>query len=285
MNAFSPTSACGHGCLPKPGTLPSVGPVRRGLRLIALTLALLAGVFVAAALPVLGRDGRNRAVRGWFRLILRSAGVRLRVIGDPRLAVRAGTLVTANHVSWLDIPAVLAVEPMRVVAKTDVRHWPVIGLMAARAGTIFIDRRRLRRLPTTVAEVASNLHNGQSVLVFPEGSTWCGRTQGRFYPAAFQSAIDAGAPVRPVALRYRLADGTATTAAAFVGDDTLLASVRRVVATRGLVVEVEGRPMADGRGAARRSMATATASVIRAATAAHHQHPAPIAAVGRRRRD
>jgi 1-acyl-sn-glycerol-3-phosphate acyltransferase len=277
VSAFSPTSACGHGCLPKAGTVATVGPVRRSLRLAGLVLALLAGIFVAAAMPVLSAGGRARAVRGWFRLILRAAGVRLRVIGDPRLAVRPGTLVAANHVSWLDIPAVLAVEPVRVVAKTDVRDWPLIGLMAARAGTIFIDRRRVRRLPVTVAEIADSLHKGQSVLVFPEGSTWCGRTQGRFYPAAFQSAIDAGAPVRPVALRYVLADGTATTAAAFVGDDTLFASVLRVVATRGLVVEVEGRPVAEGRGAARRSMATATASVIRAATAAH-QHPTTVPA-------
>jgi 1-acyl-sn-glycerol-3-phosphate acyltransferase len=171
--------------------------------------------------------------------------------------------VAANHVSWLDIPAVLAVEPMSVVAKSAVRRWPVIGFMAARARTIFIDRRRLRRLPVTVAEMAGRLHSGLSVLVFPEGSTWCGRTLGQFYPAAFQSAIDAGAAVRPVALRYRLADGSPTTVAAFVGDDTLLASVLRVVSTRGLIIEVEAGPVADAHGAARRSMAATTASVVR----------------------
>jgi len=71
--------------------------------------------------------------------------------------------------------------------------------------------------------------------------------------------------VRPVALRYWLADGSPTTVAAFVGDDTLLASVRRVVATRGLLVEVDVGPVADARRAARRSMATATATVIRGA--------------------
>ena len=111
------------------------------------------------------------------------------------------------------------------VAKSDVRAWPVIGLLAARGGTLFIDRDRLRRLPAPWPRSPTRLRDGQSVLVFPEGSTWCGRTQGRFYPASFQAAIDAGAPVRPVALRYRLADGSPTTAAAFVGDDTLIASV------------------------------------------------------------
>ena len=142
----------------------------------------------------------------------------------------------------------------------------MIGLLAARGGTLFIDRNRLRRLPATVAEIADTLRDGQSVLVFPEGSTWCGRTQGRFYPASFQAAIDAGAPVRPVALRYRLADGSLTTAAAFVGDDTLIASVLRVVATRGLVAELVVGPAAPTDTVtrpARRAMAAAVATLIR----------------------
>ena len=236
---YSPTSACGRGCLPKAGTVPLVAWPVRVLRLMALIVVLLGGVGVALATPVLSRAARARAKRGWFRAMLRASGVRMRVVGGgPPAGGPTGTLVTANHVSWLDIPAVLAVEPARVVAKSDVRGWPVIGLLAARGGTLFIDRNRLRRLPSTVAAIAGVLRDGQNVLVFPEGSTWCGRTQGRFYPAAFQAAIDAGAPVRPVALRYRLADGSLTTAAAFVGDDTLIASVMRVVATRGLVVEL-----------------------------------------------
>jgi 1-acyl-sn-glycerol-3-phosphate acyltransferase len=275
---FSPVSACGYGCLPKPGTVARVSPLRQALRLSGLVLALMGGVLVAASMPVLTRGGRAAVVRTWFRALLWTAGVKLRVVGDQRLATRPGTLITANHVSWLDIPAVLAVEPARVVAKTDVRDWPVIGLMAARAGTIFIDRRRIKRLPVTVSEITTNLHNGHSVLVFPEGSTWCGRTQGRFYPAAFQSAIDADAPVRPVALRYRLPDGTTTTAAAFVGDDTLLASVLRVVAIRGLVAEVEAGPVADAHGAARRSMAATTATVIRDLTTAEPHVPIPAVA-------
>ena len=240
---YTPTSACGRGCLPR--TTPRVGWPVRVLRLVALVVVLLGGVGVAVATPVLSAAARARTKRALVPGDPAGQRGPAGVVGGALPAGRGtGTLVTANHVSWLDIPAVLAVEPVRVVAKSDVRAWPVIGLLAARGGTLFIDRNRLRRLPATVAEIADTLRDGQSVLVFPEGSTWCGRTQGRFYPASFQAAIDAGAPVRPVALRYRLADGTVTTAAAFVGDDTLIASVLRVVATRGLVAELVVGPAA-----------------------------------------
>jgi 1-acyl-sn-glycerol-3-phosphate acyltransferase len=228
-----------------------------------MVAVLLAGIGVAMTQPMLSPAGRQQAKRAWFRWLLAAAGVRLVTNGEVQLTAGRAILVVANHVSWLDIPAVLAVEGMRVLAKSDVRGWPLLGPMAARGGTLFIDRQTLRRLPGTVADIAASLRGGQSVLVFPEGSTWCGRTQGRFYPATFQAAIDAGAPVRPVSLRYRLADGSATTVAAFLGTDTLLASVLRVVATRGLVVELDAGPVADSRGAARRGMATATAALVR----------------------
>jgi 1-acyl-sn-glycerol-3-phosphate acyltransferase len=281
-NAFGPAPSCGRGCLPRPHAHPQVGQLVRVLRVTGLVLTMLAGVGVALLQPVLPAGGRSFTVRAWFRTLLRAAGVRLVRNTDVRLAVRpaiTGTLMAANHVSWLDVPAILAVEPVRVLAKREVGRWPVIGMLAARGGSIFLDRERLTTLPVTVAEVADALRRGESVLVFPEGTTRCGRVRGRFYPAMFQAAIDAGASVRPVGLRYRLADGTPTTVAAFVGADTLFASVRRIVATRGLVVEVDAGPVAHARGGARRSMAAATEALIaarHAPTLDHHTtHVAP----------
>lgn len=260
---YTPRSGCGPGCLPRKGTVARVNPLVRLLRIVSLLCLTIAVAGLGLTLPLLTANGRARAVRAWFRLMLRACGVRLVVHGDRRLSHHGNaTLVTANHVSWLDIPAILAVEPVRVLAKTDVRDWPLVGFLAARAGTVFIDRRRLRRLPVTVADIATSLRTGGSVLVFPEGSTWCGRTAGRFYPATLQASIDADAAVRPVALRYRLRDGTPTTVAAFLGDDTLLASAWRVLAARGLVVEVWVHPVLAPQDD-RRGAASAAAAAVR----------------------
>lgn len=94
-----------------------------------------------------------------------------------------------------------------MLAKSEIGAWPVLGALAARAGTLFIERDRIRALPETVATVTRALLAGNRVTVFPEGSTWCGRAQGPFRRAAFQAALDARVPVQPVRLRYRLADG------------------------------------------------------------------------------
>ncbi|MEH1168589.1 lysophospholipid acyltransferase family protein [Micromonospora sp. CPCC 205539] len=248
--------------------MPTVPVARRVLRLLAGAGMLLAGVGVAALLPVLPASERQAALRGWARGTARAFGVRLVIRG--RLPRRRALLV-ANHTSWLDILAVLAVAPTRMVAKREVRSWPLVGLMAAAGGTVFVDRDRPRALPATVRRVADALRAGRSVAVFPEGTTWCAgddaagcRPGGGFRPAMFQAAIDTGSPVVPLRLTYRSeATGANTTIASFLGADTLLRSVARVVATRDLVVSVTiTAALHPTREADRRLLARAAESAV-----------------------
>ncbi|MBV7694513.1 1-acyl-sn-glycerol-3-phosphate acyltransferase [Streptomyces sp. TRM70350] len=222
------------------------------LRLTAVLVLLLGGITL---LP-LGRRVPARWVRRWARTIAWAAGVRVRITGSA--APTGGLLLVANHISWLDIPLLASVRPARMIAKTEIRKWPVAGPLAASAGVVFIERDRLRALPDTVAHIAELLRSGAAVGVFPEGSTWCGRAQGTFRRAVFQAALDAEVPVQPVRIHYRLADGLASTAPAFVGEDSLLASLWRVTTARGLVAEVDVRdPIPPGTFADRRSLARA----------------------------
>ncbi|MEV4120809.1 lysophospholipid acyltransferase family protein [Micromonospora sp. NPDC049645] len=265
---WRPSSGCDDGCLPAAGEVPTVSVARRVLRLVAALGMLLAGIAVVLLLPVLPTRERQALVSGWARATARAFGVRLVVRG--RLPRRRALLV-ANHVSWLDVLAVLAVAPTRMVAKREIRAWPLVGLLAAAAGTVFVDRDRPRALPTTVGRVADALRAGRSVAVFPEGTTWCAgdsaadcRPGGGFRPATFQAAIDTGSPVVPLRLSYRCdATGTTTTATAFLGADTLLRSVARVVAARDLVVSVTiAAALHPARDADRRLLARAAESAV-----------------------
>jgi 1-acyl-sn-glycerol-3-phosphate acyltransferase len=265
---WRPSSGCDEECLPAAGEVPTVPVARRVLRLVAAVGMLLAGAGLVLLLPVLPAPKRQAAVRGWARGTARAFGVRLVIRG--RLPRRRALLV-ANHVSWLDVLAVLAVAPSRMVAKREIRSWPVVGLLAAAAGTVFVDRSRPRALPTTVRRVADALRAGRSVAVFPEGTTWCAgdraadcRPGGGFRPATFQAAIDTGSPVVPLRLVHHCeATGTATTAASFLGADTLLRSVARVVAARELVVTVTvAAALHPALGADRRLLARAAESAV-----------------------
>lgn len=258
------------------------GALRAAGRVAAGGAVTAAGVALAPATALLGRAARHRLTRAWARAVLRAFGVRVRIVagggggagaqawtdpgpgGAAGVARPAGCLVVANHVSWLDIPLIAAVLPGRMLAKAEVRRWPVLGVVAARGGTLFVERDRLRALPGTVAQLAAALRRGARVVVFPEGSTWCGRAQGRFRPAAFQAALDAGVPVQPVRLAY-----TPTGAAAFVGDDPLAVSLWRVARAGRLTAEIRLLPPIPAAGRADRRSLARTAQLAVASESAN----------------
>ncbi|WP_344362152.1 lysophospholipid acyltransferase family protein [Streptomyces gobitricini] len=236
---------------------PAASRVRTVARLTAGAGTVLAGLLLAPLAAPLGRAARERATRLWCRAVLRAFGVRLRIVGRPD---GGRGLVVANHISWLDVPVVAAVLPGRMLAKSQIRHWPLLGPIAARGGTLFVERDRLRALPGTVRDLAEALRGGSRVIVFPEGSTWCGRAHGRFRPAAFQAALDAGAAVQPVRVTYHPAGP-----AAFVADDPLTASLWRVAAAGGLTAEIRILPpVPAGHRTDRRSLAAAAQRAVHA---------------------
>ncbi|MFI7468443.1 lysophospholipid acyltransferase family protein [Nonomuraea sp. NPDC049646] len=285
----------------------AAGAARRALWLLAAALVVLAGVPVALTARHVRADVRARLTGTWARLLLRALGIRLELTteeppegaaagpgsgaageagasgvrreagaagargeaGASGVGGEAGELVVANHVSWLDPLVIAAAVPSRPLAKREIAAWPVVRTLAAGSGALFIDRERLSALPSAVAAVAAALRAGDTVVAFPEGTTWCGLGMGDFRPAVFQAAIDAGAAVRPATLRYR-EDGRPSTRACYVGEDSLLASVLRVAATRRLAVEVRllaplrAAPPA-GRPRARAALAGTAEALVRAA--------------------
>ncbi|GLY98928.1 lysophospholipid acyltransferase family protein [Actinoplanes sp. NBRC 103695] len=245
MTFWQPISTCGDSC--RRGGEDRVAGIRVVLRMTALL-----GVLLAALVLVPIR--RGAAVQVVARGMLGALGVRMNWRGP---APRPGSLLVSNHVSWLDILVLLALRPVRIVAKHDVEGWPGIGTLASVIGAIFVDRTRPKRLPGTVAEVTGALRAGRSVAVFPEGTTFCGPERGRFRPAMFQAAVNAGAPVVPITIDY------GTTAAAFIGDETLFTSVSRVAALRRLTVTVVGAPaLRPDSGASRRTLARAAQASV-----------------------
>ncbi|MPZ64001.1 MAG: 1-acyl-sn-glycerol-3-phosphate acyltransferase [Pseudonocardiaceae bacterium] len=241
-HAWMPVSPCGAGCLPAAGAVPAAGCVRQACRLLAVGLLLVAGAGLFAVLPLLPGGVRERTQRRWFRLLLAALEIRIRITGEARFAARGQpVLVVSNHVSWLDLVALSAVQPVRLVAKSEVRDLLLIGPLATLAGTVYVDRERLRSLPDTVGALTRALRRGAAVGAFPEGTTWCGVAGGRFRPALFQAAVDAGAAVRPVAVNYRVADRP-TTVTSFVGDATMWRSLVTVAGVLGVGVQVQVLP-------------------------------------------
>lgn len=167
--------------------------------LIAAPLGLLVLNPLAGRIRVGDSSLEKFMIRWYSRRLLRIFGFRMRRFGT---ALPGAVLYVANHVSWLDIELMHSARPVSFVAKSEIAHWPFVGWLAARAGTIFHHRGSTDSLNAVMGRVVMRLRAGEPVGVFPEGGSGHGDRVGTFHARIFQTALDAGVPVQPVALRY-----------------------------------------------------------------------------------
>ncbi|HLL10067.1 MAG TPA: lysophospholipid acyltransferase family protein [Rubrivivax sp.] len=241
----------------------------RGAWRLARTLLHLGhGVAVMALrFPALDAAGRQQRIAWWSAGVLRHMGLTLEVSGQ---SADGATLLVANHVSWLDICAIHAVTPQaRFVSKADVLGWPLLGWLIRGAGTLFIERDRRRDALRVVHAMAAALEAGDTVAVFPEGTTGEGPSLLPFHANLLQAALSTRTPVQAVALRYADADQRFSDAVEFVGETTLLQSVWRVATADGVTVHLDLLPALQTAGLDRRTLAAELQGLI--ATRLHAQ--------------
>ena len=211
----------------------------------------------------------HRLIRAWSAGVMWIAGFRLRRVGTP---LPGATLFVANHVSWTDIVLLHSQRMMGLVAKREIRGWPVIGWMARRAETIFHHRGSTESLGGVLHEMLARLRAGRSVGVFPEGRTRDGREIGPFHARIFLAAVEAGAPVQPLALRYG-EDASAQSLVAFRPGESFVGNFMRLLGEPARVAEVRFlAPIVPGDAQGRRRIAEIARERIVEAMGAGREH-------------
>lgn len=211
--------------------------------------------------------------RRWSRMLMCLCGIRVTVSGQPRL--HGPVMLVANHVSWVDIFVLNGVRPTAFVAKSDIRGWPVIGWLVAGAGTVFIERGQRHAVRAAGEALRQRFLAGEAVGLFPEGTTSPGYDVQPFHASLFEAAIQAGADIQPVALRF-FHRGRRSDYFSFVGEQNLMQNLWCLLGTRGARVEVVFLEPMDGERCRRDG---------RAKVAAHAHHAIRQAVVARRAAD
>jgi 1-acyl-sn-glycerol-3-phosphate acyltransferase len=210
------------------------------------------------ATPQRRRQLRSHCSRG----LLRTLGIRLHIEGED---IAPGTMLVANHISWVDIFVINACAPAAFVSKAEVRQWPLIGWLAAQNDTIFLRRGSRGHARIINAETAAVLDAGDNVAIFPEGTTTDGSHMLHFHAALLQPAIACGHAVQAVALSYQDRHGNFSRRPAYDGDLSLGQCTANIVGTTGLVAVVRiARPVLATPDMDRKRMAAATHETIAA---------------------
>lgn len=207
-----------------------MGRLRRYGRVIHVLCVVGLGLGMASVFGVMERlklnstqVRRQRWSQFFMARLSRALPFRINVFGQlPDTSM----LWVSNHVSWTDIALLGQLTPLSFLSKADVRGWPVAGWLAAKAGSLFI-RRGAGDSQLIRQQMRHHLSQGLPLLMFPEGTTTDGRCVRTFHGRLLSAAIDSGAHLQPVAIRY-LRDGSTDPIAPFIGDDDLLSHLMRL---------------------------------------------------------
>lgn len=231
----------------------------RSLHAIAKFLRVIVQVLrgywtIRTLFPKLNDEQQARYVEVWARGMLAIIGIQVRVKGHP---APGPVLMAANHISWLDILVMHAACHCRFVAKSEIRSWPLVGVLTTGGGSLYIERGSNRDAMRVVHQMAAALQQGQVLAVFPEGGTGDGVTLLPFHANLLQAAISADAPIQPIALQFLDAQTQQTSLAPCYRDtDTLVSSLWRTLCAPPLLAQVRYGESQIAQGRNRREWAS-----------------------------
>ena len=186
------------------------------IRLILFAICVL--VYIATVLIIsLFVGDKTKASEGLrtpvIRMFFKVLGIRVKHSGAiPDETV----LFVGNHISYLD-PFVIVYHTIAwPVAKNEVASWPLIGYAVSLSGVLFVKRQNASSLRATRDAISSNLLKGNSVIVYPEGTTSDGTDLLPFRHGVYDTACKNNIPVVPVTIHFPNPD------AAYIRKDAFL---------------------------------------------------------------
>jgi 1-acyl-sn-glycerol-3-phosphate acyltransferase len=236
--------------------------LRLAVGLARVLLHLLKGLFICALVfPWIGRARRMSHIARWSGQLLRIFGVSVELV--PGSSPAANGLWVANHVSWIDVFVINALYPSRFVAKSEVRRWPMVGVLSAMAGTIFVERANRRDLRRTMVSMIDALGEGERVVVFPEGTSAAQGAMLPFRANLFEAAIEAKAVVQPVAVSYFDDAGRLHDAVEYIGTTSLIESMVAMLSGGPIRARLHALPTLTSDAVGRRELAEHACRTIR----------------------
>lgn len=187
-----------------------------------LFVHVLLGALLSSAVLLMPSSWRARHApklgTWWLKGGATILGVKVIAHGRP---ADVACLAVANHISWLDILALATQSDTGFVAKAEIAEWPLLGWMFRAGGTEFVQRGAHSSFRQLMPRMTRRLKQGETLTLFPEGTSHGRVLPARFRPRLLQAAVDAGVPVQPVAIYYG-ASPEVLGRVAFVGEDTFL---------------------------------------------------------------
>jgi len=212
---------------------------------VLMAFHLLLALILCVVMIILPRNICHILIQYWAKRLLRILRIKITLTGEVLKFLSKDTyLIVSNHISWLDIPVIFSLKLITFVSASEVKTWPIIGILAKISGAIFVDRNRKSSLVEVIQAMNHHFKNEkQSICIFPEGITSNGYHVLPFKSNLFQSAFESNKLLLPLSIKYK-ENNVLTNRTSFHGSTTLFQSFKRVAKSNLIEVIVDiGHPV------------------------------------------
>ena len=146
--------------------------IRAFFRIILIFNILLFGISILALImPFASRKTAHQIFMLLKGSLLKAVGVK---VHGPKMEGIGPGLIMANHRSYLDVLFIPTSELFTIVGKVEIRSWPIFGFAGRALGVLWVKRESKESRTQTKESIVDAIHSGQTVVIFPEGTSWEG---------------------------------------------------------------------------------------------------------------
>ena len=172
------------------------------IRLPLIFLHILAGLIILVFFPksiINLRPIHHHISQSWMKVLIFLFG--LKIISKGSISTKAKAFVS-NHISFLDIIVLNSIVASNFIAKSEIKKWPIIGHLAGKTGTIFINRGDSDDNDNVIKLMKYYLNKDKNIIFFPEGRIGNGVKMKKFHSKLFNSVAHTKSNLQPIFIRY-----------------------------------------------------------------------------------
>ena len=179
-----------------------MGPILIMFRLPLIVILILAGLVILVFFP---SDNLKLTVTHhkissiWMKVLTLLFGFKIIRIGEINISSNS---FISNHITLFDIIVLQSIVPVNFVAKSEIKHWPIIGHLSSKTGTIFIKRGDVSDNENVINTIKKYIQLNKKVVIFPEGRIGDGITIKKFHSKLLGSISNSDEYTQPVFIHY-----------------------------------------------------------------------------------
>lgn len=170
-------------------------------------LAFIAALALTRCLFIFSREKRAYCISYMLRIFNKILawilGIRIELTKKTQGLWGKAVFFVINHFSYIDGIVAGSIFPFVFIGKTELKNWPLLGIMIRLSETVFVDRANIFNIKDEVGKVAFLLDSNVNVILFPEGTSGDGKTDIFFKSSFFAAPLESGCKIVPLTIKYK----------------------------------------------------------------------------------